>query len=62
MPKEFVWEGKKYTGLWPDYVKEINRDKKVVWEWHAWDHIGMGPKETEHQLSAAQSSGVYARA
>jgi hypothetical protein len=58
MPEEFEWEGEsssniisgthtknKAKGIWPDYVKEVNREGKVVWEWHAWDHIGTGPKE-----------------
>jgi hypothetical protein len=30
-------------GLWPDYVVEVEpvrpRGGKVVWEWHAWDHL-----------------------
>jgi|SRR5271157_96226 len=57
MPKEFVWEGKKYTGLWPDYVKEVNRDKKVVWEWHAWDHIGKGPKKLNINYQLPKAAG-----
>jgi len=32
-------------GIWPDYVKEVTRDKRVVWEWHVWDHVGPGPKQ-----------------
>ena len=32
-------------GLWPDYVVEVQppaklgEEPKVVWEWHAWDHL-----------------------
>jgi hypothetical protein len=37
--------GKVIKGLWPDYVREISPDKKVVWEWHVWDHLGKGEKE-----------------
>ncbi len=57
MPKEFEFEGMKYTGLWPDYVKEVNRDKKVVWEWHAWDHIGKGPKKLNVNYQLPKASG-----
>ena len=33
------------AGLWPDYVVELTppaklgEEPKVVWEWHAWDHL-----------------------
>jgi hypothetical protein len=30
-------------GLWPDFLLEIEpippRDARIVWEWHAWDHL-----------------------
>ena len=32
-------------GIWPDFVREIDRDGKTVWEWHVWDHIGTGPDQ-----------------
>jgi hypothetical protein len=44
-PKELKYRGKVHKGFWPDFVREVNRAGKTVWEWHAWDHIGMGPKK-----------------
>ncbi|WP_243545108.1 aryl-sulfate sulfotransferase [Pseudodesulfovibrio tunisiensis] len=35
----------KYT--WVDYIQEVDRNGKVVWEWHVWDHIGTGPDEID---------------
>jgi hypothetical protein len=39
--------GKLIKGIWPDYVREISPDKKVVWEWHAWDHLGKGENQID---------------
>ncbi len=29
-------------GIWPDVIYEFDKAGKVVWEWHAWDHVGPG--------------------
>ena len=34
-------------GFWVDFVREVNREGKTVWEWHAWDHIGKGPTKLD---------------
>jgi hypothetical protein len=34
-------------GIWPDMIQEVNKEGKVVWEWHAWDHIGTGPDQLD---------------
>jgi hypothetical protein len=26
-------------GLWPDFIREINRNKQVLWEYHVWDNL-----------------------
>ena len=57
MPKEFEFEGMKYYGLWPDYVKEVNREGKVVWEWHAWDHIGKGKNKLDINFQLPKATG-----
>jgi hypothetical protein len=44
-PEGYESRGKLIKGIWPDYVKEITPDKKVVWEWHVWDHVGTGPDQ-----------------
>jgi hypothetical protein len=44
-PDGYDNHGQIIKGIWPDYVKEVTPDKKVVWEWHVWDHLGTGPKQ-----------------
>lgn len=37
-----------YTdSFWPDFCVEVNKTGKIVWEWHAWDHIGTGPDQLD---------------
>lgn len=52
----------KENGIWPDYVQEVNRDGKVVWEWHVWDHIGTGPDQFDINFILPSSTGVLAGA
>jgi hypothetical protein len=48
LPKEgYTYDKIVHKGIWPDYVKEVNRDGKVVWEWHVWDHLGKGPDKLD---------------
>ena len=44
-PNGYTNYGQLIKGIWPDYVKEVTPDKKVVWEWHVWDHLGTGPNQ-----------------
>lgn len=44
-PSKVGYRAKMHTDFWPDFVREVNRAGKTVWEWHAWDHIGTGPKK-----------------
>jgi hypothetical protein len=37
----------KDQGLNPDFIQEVNRAGKVVWEWHVWDHLGTGPDQID---------------
>jgi hypothetical protein len=46
-PEGYDNHGKLIKGIWPDYVREITPDKKVAWEWHAWDHIGTGENQLD---------------
>ena len=34
-------------GFWVDFVREVNKEGKTVWEWHVWDHIGKGPTKLD---------------
>ena len=45
LPAAVFSGGKYHYGFWVDFVREVNKDKKTVWEWHVWDHVGTGPNE-----------------
>ena len=50
-----------YTdSFWPDFCVEVNKTGKIVWEWHAWDHIGTGPDQLDiiHIHPADQADGI----
>jgi hypothetical protein len=52
--------GKWYKGFWVDFVREVNKEGKTVWEWHAWDHIGKGPNKLDINYILPQATGdVY---
>ncbi len=43
LPKNgHLHEGINVRGLCPDYVVEVDKSGKIVWEWHVWDHLGTG--------------------
>jgi hypothetical protein len=48
----------KEDGISPDYVQEVNKDGKVVWEWHAWDHVGTGPNQLDINFILPAKAGV----
>ena len=52
----------KEDGIWPDYIQEVNRDGKVVWEWHVWDHLGTGPDQFDINFILPSKAGVMAGA
>jgi hypothetical protein len=37
--------GKYHNEFWVDFVREVDKKGKTVWEWHVWDHIGTGPHQ-----------------
>jgi hypothetical protein len=45
--KAMVAKGVEHNDFWVDFVREVDKDGKTVWEWHAWDHIGKGPKKLD---------------
>jgi hypothetical protein len=49
----------KEDGLSPDYIQEVNRDGKVVWEWHVWDHVGTGPDQFDINHKLPATTGVF---
>ncbi len=52
----------KEDGIWPDYVQEVNREGKVVWEWHVWDHVGTGPNQFDINFTLPSKTGVLSGA
>ena len=63
MPEEgpvspFDPEKKKVKGLWADAILEVNKAGKIVWEWHAWDHIGTGPDQLDINYTLPTSLGA----
>jgi hypothetical protein len=48
-PKSFpvsgVDHGYRFREFWVDFVREVDKNGKTVWEWHVWDHIGTGPNQ-----------------
>jgi len=38
--------------IWSDYLVELTRDGRKVWEWRAWDHLD----PTEYRITAAQDT------
>jgi hypothetical protein len=48
----------KEDGIAPDYIQEVNRDGKVVWEWHVWDHLGAGPDQFDINFVLPAKAGV----
>lgn len=53
--------GKLIKGLWPDYVREISREGKIVWEWHVWDHLGKGPNQFDINFVLPKAARYMAR-
>lgn len=51
--------GKWHYGFWPDFVREVDKDGKTVWEWHAWDHIGKGPTKLDINYKLPEPIGDY---
>ncbi|MBW1920610.1 MAG: aryl-sulfate sulfotransferase, partial [Deltaproteobacteria bacterium] len=45
IPTSVFGRGKWHYGFWVDFVREVNKAGKTVWEWHVWDHIGTGPNQ-----------------
>ncbi len=49
----------KEDGVSPDYIQEVNRAGKVVWEWHVWDHLGTQPDQFNINYTLPATTGVF---
>ena len=45
IPTEVYDMGEYNNRFWVDFVREVDKKGKTVWEWHVWDHIGPGPNQ-----------------
>lgn len=53
-------KGVEHNDFWVDFVREVDKDGKTVWEWHAWDHLGKGPKNLDINFTLPRPMGsVY---
>ncbi len=49
-----------HNEFWVDFVREVDRNGKTVWEWHAWDHIGKGKDKLDINYTLPEPVGsVY---
>lgn len=57
--KDVNIKGQMVKDFWIDFVREVDKNGKTVWEWHAWDHIGTGPDQLDinYRLPAAVGAG-----
>jgi hypothetical protein len=45
------------NSFWVDFVREVDKDRNVVWEWHVWDHVGTGPHEFDINFKLPAAMG-----
>lgn len=61
LPEEGVeFEGLIHTGIYPEFIMEIDRNNNVVWEWHMWDHVGEGPDKWNINFHLPATTGYFA--
>jgi len=59
LPTEPVEEkGIPHDEFWMDFVREVDKDGKTVWEWHVTDHIGTGPDKLDINYILPQPTGL----
>jgi hypothetical protein len=47
------------AGISPDYIQEVDKQGKVVWEWHVWDHVGTGPDQIDLNFVLPSKAGAF---
>jgi outer membrane protein assembly factor BamB len=50
-------KGIPHDQFWMDFVREVDRDGKTVWEWHVKDHIGTGPDKLDINYTLPEPMG-----
>ena len=56
--KPVIQDGIPHDAFWVDFVREVDKDGKTVWEWHAWDHVGKGPKQLDINYTLPKPTGA----
>mgnify|MGYP003814807635 CR=1 FL=1 len=52
--------GVAHNDFWVDFVREVDRKGKTVWEWRVWDHLGKGAKAIDINFRLPEATGgVY---
>ena len=51
-------KGLPVTDFWMDFVREVDKDGKTVWEWHVMDHIGKGQDQLDINYILPAKTGV----
>ena len=57
-PESVMMGGKPLTDFWVDFVREVDRDGKTVWEWHVMDHVGTGSKQFDPNYILPEKVGL----
>lgn len=57
-PESVMFGGKPLTDFWVDFVREVDKDGKTVWEWHVMDYIGTGPKQFDPNYMLPEKVGL----
>lgn len=61
IPPEVYDMDKYHNDFWVDFVREVDKDKNTVWEYHVWDHVGPGPLQYDiNYILPEKLGGTYA--
>lgn len=60
IPLEVYDMDKYHNAFWVDFVREVDKKKRTVWEYHVWDHIGTGPHQYDiNYILPEKLGGTY---
>jgi hypothetical protein len=60
IPLEVYDMDKYHNDFWVDFVREVDKKGKTVWEYHVWDHVGTGPHQYDiNYILPEKLGGTY---
>lgn len=59
IPLSVFDRGRHFNEFWVDFVREVDKNGKTVWEWHVWDHVGTGPHQFDINYHLPNPVGTY---